>query len=1252
MCVEVTVTKCRYPGDISDNCISCPDETPYIYPPNGNCVSDCGVRYYPRDDIYQCRSCHSTCYTCWGYEYNNCLSCIDDLYLWEGGNECIPFCHEVGQVESKIYPNLCVEFEVKAELINYQEGVPIDINTFDFLVAEVTQISTKPYYTTWRFDPVKTRNANPRLTLNFADGQVPFEPNDKDNLESLNVTLNHSFFELARKYVFVLDVISYNILDTTKRATRSFYFTLTTNSYPVDGGLEIIPSIGLHNTTMFLLRCQNWTDDTITDQSELTYYFYAKEKLSDEIIILQDWSTNNEFTTKFILEKNNLDHNNITVYCKVRDNYMAEYEVEKTISVVTDLSSELYDLENIINNEYYLPDRQLGHAELLHLSELLRSMGEDLYKVLRPTFYQSIYRPSIDKNIVTETKPECVTFDTECNNRGVCKNLIDEFLVCYCNKGYIGTNCHIGKNGGNALLEKYEELYAKLISTLQEVISYEEFMVVHNLFEGAKYFSESTSFFSNQLETFLTMAMNSQANSIDNNTYEYIDLLDFYFSYEFERLNKKRADIIINSGLNIRNMSIAQSDKAEFATAFEYIHNQLIMLLHYKCNMHTNTQIEYQYSSDNFYIAVKSVNPTFDEAEFFEERKNNYKTYPKFMSCLNYIENNRLHNPYFQTFMIYIEYLKFPFAYDETIYDINTSPLIELRFLDATTGKSFDLTDCTGANQININTPFTNYRWIDELNEQKLLFEPRNYKSSSDPIFSDPIYINESGYVSDDTVEKRISLYHRRYNFSCRYYDIDDLAFYDNGVIFTNFTSDTNFIQFNTTHLTRFSTFFVYNNATFKVKGRFFYVPRTELLDWKDNFKGNFGFIVFLLLIIVYAGASLVLGCYDNIYFVKESLLESLKSEIVKAFLPYRNRKEKEAEALKIIPVVLDPNLVDEKKFGDKTKENKRYENNDDTKNEDIISVNKNKDIFGSKVKTSLGSGERLFESKIKNNKSREFFSRKKQNTENIMTSGNKTDVNLALDTKDFYTSKVGKKEMSNLNVNRLPDNYEDAEIEYQRRLYAYANLNLTFAEFLLKNILLRNILINPFLNINMFCPRWKKLILFTTNVLSELLMLSVFLTSDENALDTNKVALLKYSIFTILIVDTFMYFMAIFFQFSLKQKRKLLRLVLGRGQLIVLKEYEDMQCVNTIITVFGALICYGIWIFSFYMSFAFYSVWKVQNKAFVLSFIMTVALDFVGLDLFYELFLAIIYMQRKSTYCFRVLGEFLNRLRNHRCMA
>ena len=96
-------------------------------------------------------------------------------------------------------------------------------------------------------------------------------------------------------------------------------------------------------------------------------------------------------------------------------------------------------------------------------------------------------------------------------------------------------------------------------------------------------------------------------------------------------------------------------------------------------------------------------------------------------------------------------------------------------------------------------------------------------------------------------------------------------------------------------------------------------------MKWKGNYSGNFGLIVFIILISVYIVFSIVLGCYDSIYFVQETLLESLKKEIVKVFLPYRNKKEKEKEALKIIPLDLDPNLITEKKFGDKVKENNRY---------------------------------------------------------------------------------------------------------------------------------------------------------------------------------------------------------------------------------------------------------------------------------------------------------------------------------------
>ena len=301
----------------------------------------------------------------------------------------------------------------------------------------------------------------------------------------------------------------------------------------------------MHNTTTFVLRCQNWTDDTIKDDSELSYYFYAKENLSTEIIVLQDWNKTNEISTKFILEKDALPSNNITVYCKVRDNYKAETEVQKIITIVTDLSTGIYSLEEDLK-EYYLPSKQLEPFELFHLSKLLMSLGEDLYKVLRPPLYQSIYRPSVDKNLVVETKPECVTFNKECNNRGECNNLVDEFLVCRCNEGYLGTNCHIDKRGGGKLLDLYKELYARLISTLQAELTYEEFKVVHNIFNGAKYFADDPTFFSNQMETFLTMALNVYPKSVDNNTYEYIDLLDFYYSYEYERLNKARVNKMKN----------------------------------------------------------------------------------------------------------------------------------------------------------------------------------------------------------------------------------------------------------------------------------------------------------------------------------------------------------------------------------------------------------------------------------------------------------------------------------------------------------------------------------------------------------------------------------------------------------------------------------------------------------------------------------------------------------------------------------
>jgi hypothetical protein len=68
------------------------------------------------------------------------------------------------------------------------------------------------------------------------------------------------------------------------------------------------------------------------------------------------------------------------------------------------------------------------------------SLGIDMYKVLQPNLHQTKYEPSLDSSMMTKTDPAC-TLDF-CNNNGYC-DLMDEFINCHCDTGFIGRNCHV-----------------------------------------------------------------------------------------------------------------------------------------------------------------------------------------------------------------------------------------------------------------------------------------------------------------------------------------------------------------------------------------------------------------------------------------------------------------------------------------------------------------------------------------------------------------------------------------------------------------------------------------------------------------------------------------------------------------------------------------------------------------------------------------------------------------------------------------
>ena len=476
-CSKPLTTHCEYPGDLGDKCISCKEDAIYINIVDGSCTNECPVRFYPRDDINQCRACHFTCYTCTGPFYNNCTSCEGSLALVPDLHICIEYCEDYGLTTDPNDHNMCIPFDARARLVNYQENVPIDLETFEKLIAEITYCSAIECKSWWDFDANATRLENNDTELAFPF-DLPYN-GDRSNLET---PVDNTFFVLAKKYVVNLIIIaqSYKSDNISKSVNITVPFVLTINASPKNGRLIIAPEIGLYNTTTFLIMCKNYDDDTTKN---LLYIFYAKENGVSTTELLRGWSSENEITRNFTVNYYQMPSSTVTIYCYIRDNYGAITIATKDIKVASNLNNGIYNLPDALT-EYSLPTLRTDLI-FYHRSQYLMSLGIDMYKVLQPNLHQTKYEPSRDSSMMTKTDPVC-TLDF-CNNNGYC-DLMDEFINCHCDTGFIGRNCHVEKNGYETLAFYYNELFDKIIGDIQESITWYEFETFHNLYFGYNLF--------------------------------------------------------------------------------------------------------------------------------------------------------------------------------------------------------------------------------------------------------------------------------------------------------------------------------------------------------------------------------------------------------------------------------------------------------------------------------------------------------------------------------------------------------------------------------------------------------------------------------------------------------------------------------------------------------------------------------------------------------------------------------------------
>ena len=1231
-CIKPAATHCSLPADSLDNCMTCDDSQIYIHPVDGTCLSECPDGYYPRDDLNECRICDITCYTCTGPLYNECTSCDDVLNYVPDLHICILICQDYGLTQSPVRPNLCVIFDADAELVNVKEGVPIDVYTFEHLVAKVTKYTSKNYVTKWIFDPNKTRKENNNSTMRFPS-ETPFN----GDITNLDTSVDKNFFELGLKYAVNLEIISENEREPEKTVVITVPFVLTMNSYPINGTLDIIPEIGFYNTTTFVITAPDWIDDT-TDQLE--YKFYAIERGTAIVKELRNWSYLNEITSNFTVLFYQNPTSNITIYCEIRDNYNATIMINKDIVIANSLNSGIYSLEKAIIG-YELPEERT-YLICYFRSQYLMSLGIDSYKSVQPARLQTEFSPLLDGTAITQTDPKC-TIDF-CNNRGVC-GLLDVYINCFCNSGYMGRNCHLDMGGYQTLEKYYKELFDKLMEDLQNTLNYYQFKVFHNLFFGASQFFTDTSFFSVDLDTFLELAMGLFPESIYNNTAEYIDLLDFYFSYEITRLEQQRLKTKNETGLPYRNISLSNDIMEEYKLAFTYINEELVEFGKYIATLYDNSNKQFTYDKKNFYFAIIPLTPTFDDVAFFAERKSKYKANVDFMNCLNYIEVQKLSNPFYQRYMIFIEYYFFPYGYNNTLLESNISPLIELRFYDIETGKDVTIQDCYEENALIYYLPFTYYPYIDIFNYQKDLYDPNQYYAPDDPIFRDPIYITKEGIVTDDTVEQRIEKYNRLYNITPKYFNEIEEQFKDDGLKYINFTNNTNFAVFTSSHLCQFTAFLIKNNASFVVDGRFYYLFRPQIFKYLPNFIGSKGSLIFLVFFISYIFLIIFLACYDRKYTDRETVLDFIKKEIVKITFHYQKDKDYLAEQL--IPNHFknryDINEIEGRKKAyngprgfdgalatgsdvinddeDIFNLNRRFSDNknEENKNEEKIDEKSNK-IKKSKTKSSFFANDDLY------NKFKKLDKRQKERID-----------------------EINKKKP---NVNHLEEEFEDSKKQREQELQEYADLNLMTKDFFKINFKSRNIVINALGIISLFHPRWKKLTMLMSEIALILLSNSVFLTLNEKVTYSSVERIIVFSIISTCAADLVLYLLAFFFVFPPVKIRKLVYLVKGNGDLIILKEWEKMSYIQGYKALIGYIICFIMWVISFYVTFGFTVVWKYQNSAFYICLALSFIFDFLLFEAIIEGICAFFFSKRREIKWMRIAGELLNRLRNYRCMS
>ena len=489
-------------------------------------------------------------------------------------------------------------------------------------------------------------------------------------------------------------------------------------------------------------------------------------------------------------------------------------------------------------------------------------------------------------NKIIVKNPIC--YDDYCSGKGKCI-IIVRSMICLCDEGYSGRNCHITNKNKRYLSEVHLKLWNYLtnnnefttLSTIDNVLLYKITYLVKSstLFDDS--YNNLIKYFFNFMDYLKTNNLNLilDENKLIFDTISFILINTYYDIQQFRAKNynenNQNANYKNNETIGEVNLNNEQKN-AVYDISYkitQFIPEIILALI--KIN---NNDMFANYTA--FDYTVKTITHSFNYINYFNNLHLNnryqYNSYLPFIDAINCSDYIFGSTSFSTIFLVIINYHYDPLSY-HSVYSYSASYSVDV-FYATEIGKKLDVKACP--HYIDIYFPLTLYNEseIEFINAHaKFLSEKTNY-AINDPYITWPVFVHQNGSVSNKSRYERINEVLPMIKINCNYYN-DKLNLVSN--ISDTIVSDKFYLICQTNHLSFYTMQSESSGLDYELAGIFFYLEAPQVFKCGSNWSNGCSILLIISLLII-AFFIILFHILEKNLMSTKSNLNNIKLEILK----------------------------------------------------------------------------------------------------------------------------------------------------------------------------------------------------------------------------------------------------------------------------------------------------------------------------------------------------------------------------------